>query len=456
MRKLIGLMAWLAWCVALVNAQVTTRDYSIADVQVQNAPDGRISVAVTIVNRGAAGTNQSAVKVFDVSDESLIAQGDLIALVAGQSITLQFPINPSDFAPRTRLDLRIEAGIDDFEIKGTPRAADNIQEIVLPLVVGFQAPATPPPSSTPVAVGVPQAPLIALGESSVRFNLFGASYEFSRDEVLMALGVAVAAIIVFWLFTVILRQLTKGTANFPMWQAPYASIPALDPNSVDGRRQAWQLHAQNGLILAANREGALHPIKQLVGTDNLSLSNWQVTALRLSLYDNYGRVARTQVIAKPATVQQLNRIIKRRAKADDSALARMVANVTRPLVKQFKRNLSPKNAFLPVALDVRFSGKHGEVRILFELYQYQQGAWYRIDQWEPSMAIASRTLQENYTYTIHGMGNAETLKTYVPRLQDDLAWLLVETLRLRQAQQNEARPDYNVPDTLSGMKPVGL
>jgi hypothetical protein len=457
MRKLISLIAWLALWSAIVSAQVTTRDYSISDVQFQNAPDGRITVIVTIINRGAGGTNQSTVRVFDLSDETIIAQGDLIPLGAGQSVALQFPLNPADFAPRTRLDLRVEAGIDDFELKGSPRAIDNIQEIVLPLVLGFQAPATPAtisPQATPVAVGLPQDPIIVINDSTVNFNLFGNRYEFTRDEVLIALGIAIGAFIIFWLFTVILRQLTKKSATFPLWQAPYASVPALDPNSVDGRRQAWQVHAQNGLILAANRESALHPIKQLVGTDNLNLSNWQITALRLSLYDNYGRVARTQVIAKPSMINQLNRIIKRRAKVDDNALARMVAGITRPLVLQFKRNLSSKNAFLPVALDLRFSGKHGEVRILFELYQYQQGAWYRIDQWEPSMAISSRTLQENYTYTIHGMGNAETLKAYVPRLQDDLAWLLVETFRLRQAQQNEARPDYNVPDTLSGMKPV--
>jgi hypothetical protein len=442
-------------------AQTPPRDYAVDVPQPQTAADGRMTIIVNVTNRGGDGVTPTFVRVYDTESETIISQGELPPLPAGQSQRLQFTLSPADYAPRTRLSLRVEAGLDPFEIKGTPIAANNVQFLDVPLVGGFQPNPTSAPTtasqggstSAPEAASAP--PLVETTSGGIRLNLLGNSYDFSQQDLLIAGLVALGVLLVLWVLSIIIRLLTRRPPTFPLWQAPYATVPMLDPNSVEGRRQAWQLHAQNGLILAANRDGALHPVKQLIGTDGHSLANWQVTAMRISQYDNYGRVARSQVIARPALVKQFNRLLKRRLKADDAALQRQVMKIARPLVRQVMRNISNKNAFLPIALDIRWSGKHGEVRILFELYQYQSGAWYRIDQWEPMMAIASRTLQENYTFTIHGMAANENLRSYATRLQEDLAWLLVETVRVRQPQQ-QSRPSYSVPDTLSGMKPAAL
>ena len=444
-----------------VVAQTSLRDYAVEVSQPTRAADGRITIVVNVINRGGDGVTPTFVRVYDTESETIISQGELPPLPPGRSQSLQFTLNPADYAPRTRLSLRVEAGLDPFEIKGTPIAENNIQFLDLPLVDGFQLSSTSAPTTTSqsgaeatLEVGT-APPLMETTTEGIRLNLLGNTYDFSQQDLLIAGLVALGVLLALWVLSVLFRLLTRRPPTFPLWQAPYATVPMLDPNSVEGRRQAWQLHAQNGLILAANRDGALHPVKQLIGTDGQSLANWQVTAMRMSQYDNYGRVARSQVIARPALVKQFNRLLKRRFKADDAALQRQVIKIARPLVRQVMRNVSNKNAFLPIAFDIRWSGKHGEVRILFELYQFQSGAWYRIDQWEPMMAIASRTLQENYTFTIHGMAANENLRSYATRLQEDLAWLLMETVRVRQPQQ-QSRPTYSVPDTLSGMKPAAL
>ena len=444
-----------------VVAQTSLRDYAVEVSQPTRAADGRITIVVNVINRGGDGVTPTFVRVYDTESETIISQGELPPLPTGRSQSLQFTLNPADYAPRTRLSLRVEAGLDPFEIKGTPIAENNIQFLDLPLVDGFQLSSTSAPTTTSqsgaeatLEVGT-APPLMETTTEGIRLNLLGNTYDFSQQDLLIAGLVALGVLLALWVLSVLFRLLTRRPPTFPLWQAPYATVPMLDPNSVEGRRQAWQLHAQNGLILAANRDGALHPVKQLIGTDGQSLANWQVTAMRMSQYDNYGRVARSQVIARPALVKQFNRLLKRRFKADDAALQRQVIKIARPLVRQVMRNVSNKNAFLPIAFDIRWSGKHGEVRILFELYQFQSGAWYRIDQWEPMMAIASRTLQENYTFTIHGMAANENLRSYATRLQEDLAWLLMETVRVRQPQQ-QSRPTYSVPDTLSGMKPAAL
>lgn len=446
---------------SVVVAQTSLRDYAVEVSQPTRAADGRITIVVNVINRGGDGVTPTFVRVYDTESETIISQGELPPLPAGRSQSLQFTLNPADYAPRTRLSLRVEAGLDPFEIKGTPIAENNIQFLDLPLVDGFQLSSTSAPTTTSqsgaeatLEVGT-APPLMETTTEGIRLNLLGNTYDFSQQDLLIAGLVALGVLLALWVLSVLFRLLTRRPPTFPLWQAPYATVPMLDPNSVEGRRQAWQLHAQNGLILAANRDGALHPVKQLIGTDGQSLANWQVTAMRMSQYDNYGRVARSQVIARPALVKQFNRLLKRRFKADDAALQRQVIKIARPLVRQVMRNVSNKNAFLPIAFDIRWSGKHGEVRILFELYQFQSGAWYRIDQWEPMMAIASRTLQENYTFTIHGMAANENLRSYATRLQEDLAWLLMETVRVRQPQQ-QSRPTYSVPDTLSGMKPAAL
>src|SRR5690606_37810559 len=119
-------------------------------------------------------------------------------------------------------------------------------------------------------------------------------------------------------------------------------------------------------------------------------------------------------------------VLKKRGTIDETKLQKMLRPITESVVKKFVKKISKKTAFLPIAFDMRWEGKHGDVRIIFELYQFAENAWYRIDQWDPMMQVVSRSMQENYTFTIHGKENAEKMRDFRERLRDDLIWLLLE------------------------------
>src|SRR5690606_22849139 len=162
--------------------------------------------------------------------------------------------------------------------------------------------------------------------------------------------------------------------------------------STAGVRQAWQQHASNNVIDIPATYGATHAVKQLIGTDGAYLSGWKVQALRLNLYDQYGRVARTQTLASSKDVRQINAILNRRHKLKPEQIAKRLRPIAKRLARTFWKRISPRSAMLPVALDVRLSGKHGEVNIIFELYQFNQGVWQLLDQWSPEMMIVSKRL----------------------------------------------------------------
>jgi len=78
---------------------------------------------------------------------------------------------------------------------------------------------------------------------------------------------------------------------------------------------------------------------------------------------------------------------------------------------------------------VKFKGEHGEVNIVFELYQFQLGAWRRLDSWQPDMTVPGKAIHEMYTYTIHGLHDGETMRHFRKRLRDDMTYLLTEMVQ---------------------------
>ena len=106
---------------------------------------------------------------------------------------------------------------------------------------------------------------------------------------------------------------------------------------------------------------------------------------------------------------------------------------------QFDKRLSKKNAGLPVALDLRLRGTHGEARILFELFGCRHGEWQLIDSWEPEMIVVQGTIGENFTYTLFGQHQGEQYKDYRRRLEDELTRTLAEMI-LRQRASAPAAP----------------
>lgn len=423
-------------------AQPNTRDYAITEIRYEFSEDERFFQVVLVVeNRGADAVGNTEVVILAVDQENReLLRDELTPLLSGQAATISTPQFPmSDFPAGSTQTIQVEVGIDSFEVRNTLISQDNIATIDVPIP---EAPPTVPLSTDE---------LLAFEEDGVVF--LGQRYE--RADAAAIVGTAGGILIVLWLLTVILRMIFRRPPRMGAWQPPYGMAPAFDQHTTQGRRQAWQQYAQNNLLLAAPTPDNLHPLKLLVGADGGNLTNWKITAMRLSQYDSYGRIARSQYVTEKKWVKRMNKVLRRRHHVAPERTRKMLRPIARGLARRFRKKLSKKNAFLPIALDIRLEGKHGEVRIFFELYQFQEQSWQRLDQWEPMMMVMTQTLQENFTFTMHGKHGNEKLRDFYNRLQDDLHWLFVEMLRVAQPQEEaQVQPGFNVPDTLSGMDPI--
>lgn len=427
----------------LVSAQ-SIRDYEITSLRselIEN--DTIIKLSVVVANIGADATAETDVIVTLLGDEDDILVTDtLIPLSGGTSVTLEIPFSVNLFPADSQQELEVRVGVDRFELENTVIAENNIDTITIDI------PARVVPISEVVFFERTTDGVIFQGKE---YSLVNIAY--------MTLGLLVA-LMLFWVFTIVIRALFSRPPRFGTWQPPYGVMPMYDQNTVEGRRWGWQQLAQNGLLLAPANNGNIHPVKLLMSSENITLENWKVTGMRLSQYDIYGRIARTQVIAEKKLINRMNKVLKKRGSVDEAKLQKMLRPITQALVKKFLKRVRSKTAFLPISFDMRWEGSHGDVQITFELYQFSGNAWYRIDQWNPMMQIVSQTMQENYTFTIHGKENAEKMKQFRERLRDDLIWLLLESFRIEsipEPQTNEqpvARQQFNIPDTLSGMTPI--
>jgi hypothetical protein len=234
------------------------------------------------------------------------------------------------------------------------------------------------------------------------------------------IALAGIGLILLWVVTIILRLIFRPPRMFEVWQPPYAAVPPHDPNTLPGRRQLWQHNAQSDTLNVPRIEGQYHIRKLLVGIDGKPLSGWRVRGLRLSQYDIYGRVARSQTLASSGAIRRLDRAAKRSATLTESDADKRVRPVAQRMTSAFLRNVNRRSMMLPVAVDLRFRGTHGEVRIVFELYQVVNGQLQQIDRWEPEMTVVSGAIQENFTYTLLGMRQGENVKAFRNRLQQDL------------------------------------
>lgn len=447
--KLFSLIFTLLLVMMPLSAQ-ETRDYAITDVNYEII-DSNVNLVIDVVNQGADGSGQTSLVVRLLGEEgrTTLFTDQLDELAADETFIFDLSIPIAEFPEAGEYELEISVGIDAFERLRTPIAENNIQQITIEV----------PEANTPlINPDIINDTIFELTADGVIF--LGEPY--TRQEVAVAAAGAVGILLLLWLVTIIFRMIFNRPPRFGPWQPPYGVMPMYDQNSIEGRRWAWQQHAQNGLLLAPPTEGNIHPIKLLLSENGDNLKNWKVTAMRLSQYDTYGRIARTQVLAESKWIKRLNRVLKRREKVNEVKLQKMLRPIAQAMVKRFNKKISKKTAFLPIAFDMRLEGKHGEVRIFFELYQCRQYAWYQIDRWEPMMQVVSQTMQENYGFTIHGKDAAEKMGEFRDRLRDDLIWLLLESIRLETTQatveetgeQPVARPQYDVPDTLSGMEPI--
>jgi len=243
-------------------------------------------------------------------------------------------------------------------------------------------------------------------------------------------GICLMMVILLVLFIIVLRLMFREKPRFVLHAPPYASVPPLAPSTNAGRRQGWQFHAQNDQAppYPAN-EGSTHVRKLLIGIDGVKLSNWESVGLRMNQYDQYGRIARSEVVAPRKMCRSLSKTAERAASLSEEQVSRRMRPIASKLVGQFRRKINPCSAMLPVALDIAFQGVHGEVRIRFELFYLEQGRWRMVDAWEPEMTVAGRAIHENYSYSLIGLRQGEPFNTFARRLQDDLTNVLTDMLK---------------------------
>lgn len=412
MGRLFIILGLALLLVATASAQSV--DYTILNLRVSYAAEV-ITVSFSVANEGTAAATQTAtVLLVDINDGTELAR-ESVAPLGGQTsqdITITLPAE--DFPVGMTRTLRLSVGIDEVE-----SSSSNIANNMARVDINRPAPEElPPPTPTPAPD--PVADLV----NALPFD--------TENPVQVAIAAAIcgAVLLLLMLAYILLRALFYRPPTFGVWQPPYANMPPQNPNTTPGRRQGWQQHAQNDLPAPRQaNEGSAHIRKRLVGLDNGNLSNWRIMAVRLSQYDQYGRVARSQVLATGRMVRRLDRIAHRQQAADPEVLRRKLNGIVGGLVKRLRRRITDRSAMLPLALDLRFQGTHGEVRILFELYYLEQGQWRKVDQWEPEMMVVGKTIDEGFTYSLSGQRPDENLKAFTQRLRGDISQILAEMIQ---------------------------
>ncbi len=264
--------------------------------------------------------------------------------------------------------------------------------------------------------------------------------------VVAALGIL---LVIIWLLTIILRLIFDRDPGFPAWQPPYRINPMLNPDTNAGRRQLWQQQAQSDALPAPCEAGSYFARKVLIGGDGAKLRGWQITGIRISQYDAYGRLARTQSIAGSRTIKKLNKAVKKGESWTPTQIQNSAGAGAKQLMKDFGKRLK-RTPQLPISMDIRFRGVRGEIRLFFELYECDGSRWALLDAWEPDMSVAGNSLQENYTYAFNGQRQGETPKQFRARLQDEIKRTLTTMLT---RPQSIASPDNMPPQPAPEIPP---
>lgn len=407
-----------------------TPDYQIFVLDSPSLVGSNFHVQFGIINIGDASESEATVILTVATTGQQLGIERIPAIPSQGTETVDFEFPAADFQPGTTQSLQATVGIDEIERRGSATIGNNTVR------VGFNVPQNVPtaaPDSEPRA---------ADGNGAIAFTIpvVDVDVDLSNPTHLgIFVAILVIVLILLWVALTILRLIFQKTPTIGPWQPPYASVSMVDPDSTAGRRQLWQPHAQNDALMLPCQEGSYHIRKLLMGADGSMLSGWQVTSMRLSQYDMYGRVARTHTLAANGLVKRLDKAAHRHELDMEKAL-KAVRPVARSMVAQFDKRLSKKNAGLPIAMDLRLRGTHGEARILFELFGCQQGDWRLIDSWEPEMIVVQGAISENFTYTMFGQHPGEPYKDYRRRLEDEVARTLADMVMRRRASAPAAAP----------------
>jgi len=413
-RVFMSLLFAIVVLSAAVAQDTTAPRYRITSLKEGLSADGcRLEFEYLVSNNGAASVREALIDLRVLSQPGVIlASAPIAPLEAGRGATVNLQTAAAGFPPNTNQTFEVHVTVDGVDaFSATPRTVS----LSIPPVPDTCRPLTP--ASIPLYIPF------------LEYTVDLANPK--REELLLGGGLLLTLLLLL-VILLRLRKLLFGRAPaFGTHLPPYATTPPIDPYSQNGIRQSWQPYAQNNTITQPSVRGTNAVVKLLLGADGQYLAGWTISALRLSQYDQYGRVARTNTPGPLSVVRALNRLAHSRKPLDQDQLERRVAPLARQLVRQLLRHVTARSAVLPVALDLRLQGHHGEVSIVFELYQSDGVHWLLLDRWQPEMSVVGKTIHETYTYTIHGQSGGESFKDFRQRLPLDMARLLSELIAPR-------------------------
>ncbi len=415
-RGFVGLwLCCLAWVSVSAQTQILFPDYALVSVNVSpETTADEVVIEAIVTNQGALATEESTLSLSLATNPAAVLASvpvQPLAQLETQTYTVRFMRSLLP-AQTTAITLQASVGLGDVEPTGITTTANNTMLVEIP------------PTATPVEV-VPVTPPQVI---ETPFGSFEIPFGINLNNRIHVVGLVLAcgfALVIFWLLTVIIRLLWRREPTMSAWHPPYNTTAIFNPNSPQGVRQLWQQHAQSDTLPEPCANGDFMARKGLMSMDSVKLKNWRVTGIRISQYDQYGRVARTQNVAVKGVVKQLDRIVQKSAKLDHAKAEKQVRPVAKKLLKPLFGKIK-RTETLPVSLDIRFKGTHGEVRVFFEIYQCTNYRWMRVDHWEPEINIPSGVIDENFTYALFGRRVNETSKQFKQRLTVDLTQLLTQ------------------------------
>lgn len=406
MRRLIAFALLLVLGLAFpVTAQTTLPNYIARDL-VCRVESGVVVFRFNLENTGGAAQNTATIAARRADDGSTLATADVQPLASGgrTSVDLRFPSNL--VSGTLRLNAAITFSAEDAGNRTQPIQVGSCR-INIPAIAATSAPISPTQPS----------------ENA------GWSFGFDLQPEWIAggaLALCCVVLLIGALIVLVARLLKRPAPAFPVWQPPYVPPAMLNPATQAGARAGWQDHASSDALPYPCLPFDHAARKVLLGMDGVKLRNWRFEAVRAVQYDMYGRINRTQVIASKRMIKRLNQQLAksmprpgkapRSTKAIVKSLQPSAARLANRLLRSTDRTPS-----LPIALDLRLTGDHGTVRILFELYTCADGGWQLLDTWEPEMMLRGGLIAENFSYTFYGRTAGESKRDLRRRLREDIA-----------------------------------
>lgn len=442
------LLAVLCSLASVALAQGEARDYAITTPLVNYSPDGASAiVTLTVTNQGSDATEESTITIAYNDSGRIVESVDLLPLASGEVYPFSTELTLDQF-PEGDVFLKIEVGIDQYELAGSPIARDNSQLFRINVAEAREAATIAGPSSSnEMAEFSFVVPLLNIGVKTVEGGIQINDSVFTQTQILVGILVLALGLVLLWFVSLILRLIFRRSPSFDVWQPPYATGAYFDPDSTQGRRQSWQYHAQNSAINAPCTPNHPVVIKRLVNAEGHSLGSWTIKAIRSEQYDIYGRISHTEAVMPRKIIKQLNKIAGHSGEMDNQQLNKALQPIANRMSKAALRRIEKQNRSLPIALDIRFEGAAGEAHIVFELYQCRNAAWHVIDQWEPELGMIGSRIPEQFTYSLNGMLPGENYREFKARMPHDLTVLLGGLLYHHQsASEAGASPGQSEED----------